>query len=231
MIRKVFYLEDDKKIGHMVKLSIETINDYCPIKVYLFEEYKEFSEALFSETPNLIILDLMLPDLDGFEVLKRLKMSEQYKDIPVIVVSAKISEYDRVKCIEAGAVNYFTKPFFGLMELNSFIKNFMNITNEKTIFTAGDIMIDDVNKIVMRKEEVIKLTKMEYDLLKYFVINKDICVTKVSLIKEIWNDSITLESRTVDAHIKTLRQKVFTDCLDKIETIPKQGYIFHYAKK
>lgn len=231
MIRRVYYLEDDEQVGFTIKTSLETINDVCPIKVDVFPNYKEFQIGLSEERPHLIIIDLMLPHVSGIDVLKGLKADPKYMDIPVIIVSAKIPEYERVTCLEAGALAYFTKPFFNLRELNSSVKNFLAIPKDDTIVVCCDLSLDSENRIALKDGVELNLSLKEFDLLKYFAKNNFKRITKKEIIENVWFNKLDEKSRTVDMHVKFLRQKVFVDNPDAIVTIPKYGYIFEYVPK
>ncbi len=228
MMKRVYYLEDDPKIALTVKMSIETLNTTFPVEVSIFEDYISFYDGLTQCKPNLIILDLNLPDVDGYEVLQNIKQNPNFSTIPVVVVSCKTGEYDRVKCLEAGAVAYYTKPFFGIIEFNTTIKNFMNVSSNQ-LLAYSNITIDHNSKVVTKDNKEVKLTSREYELLRYLILNKDKCISKEVLCKDIWNNSVDIKSRTVDMHIKILRQKVFYDDVDKLLTITKRGYKLVYA--
>lgn len=229
MIRKIYYIEDDETIGTMLKVSLETINEVCPLSVEVFPQYEPFREALDeSRLPDLIMIDLMLPTKDGYDILVELKNNPKYRDIPVIVVSAKLAEYERFICSEAGAVGYFTKPFFGLLELNSAIKTHMNIPKDDTIVVCGDLSIDSASLIVMRNGVELQLTQKEFELLKYFMKNNNIPLSKQQIYREVWHGELPVGSRTVDMHVNSLRKKVFPDDPSIIKTIMKFGYKFVY---
>lgn len=228
MLRRVYYLEDDEKLGFLIKKSLETLNDVCPIKVDLFTTHQAFKSGLTEAMPHLIMIDLMLPNVSGIDVLKELKANSKYKNIPVIIVSAKIAEYERVTCIEAGALAYFTKPFFSLRELNSSVKNFLDIPKDDTIVMCGDLCLDSGSRIALRNGKEINLSFKEFDLLKFFAQNNFKRVTKTEIVEKVWDNKIDEKSRTLDMHVKFLRQKVFSNNPEVITTIPKYGYIFEY---
>ena len=187
----IFCVEDDSNIRELVIYTLETTG----FKARGFEDGKEFLEALALETPELILLDIMLPGMDGLELLSKLKASPKNRDIPVIMLTAKGAEYDKVKALDAGADDYVTKPF-GMMELVSRIK---------------------------ADGEVVTLTLKEYELLKRLMKNPNIVMTRDCLLEDIWGYDFDGETRTVDVHVRTLRQKLGKSG-EKIETVRGVGY-------
>lgn len=229
MKRKIYYIEDDITIGNMLKLSLETINEVCPISVEVFLQYETFREALDeSRLPDLIMIDLMLPTKDGYDILVELKNNPKYRDIPVIIVSAKLAEYERYICSEAGAVGYFTKPFFGLLELNSAIKTHMNLPKDDTIIVCGNLALDSSLVMASRGDVVLELTQKEFELLRLFMKNNNVALSKQQIYREVWRGELPAGSRTVDMHVNLLRRKVFSDDPSVIKTITKFGYKFEY---
>lgn len=167
-------------------------------------------EALASETPELVLLDIMLPGEDGLEILKKLKNSSKTKDIPVIMVTAKGSEYDKVVGLDSGADDYVTKPF-GMMELISRIKAVLRRSGkqqDKTKLSVGEICLDTKKHEVKVDGESVVLTLKEFELLEKLMRNQGIVLTRDQLLTEIWGYDFDGETRTVDVHIRTLRQKL-----------------------
>lgn len=219
----IFCVEDDSNIRELVVYTLETTG----FEAKGFEEGKSFLEALALETPDLILMDIMLPGEDGISLLKRLKNSSKTKDIPVIMVTAKGAEYDKVKGLDLGADDYVTKPF-GMMELVSRIKAVLRRSgraNSKTedIIISGDLEIDTKKHEVKAEGEVVSLTLKEYELLKRLMQNPNIVMTRDSLLEDIWGYDFDGETRTVDVHIRTLRQKL-GNCGERIETVRGVGY-------
>ncbi len=232
MIRKIYYIEDDVNIARMLKLSLETINTVCPVSVEVFPQYESFKETLDSTSaPSMIIVDLMLPTKDGYEILLELKADPRYMDIPVIVVSAKLAEYERYLCHEAGAVGYFTKPYFGLKELNSAIKTHMRIPRNNTIVVCGDLALDSSTFVASRGGVILTLKQKEFDLLKYLARNNNVASSKQEIYKAVWGSELPKGSRSLDMHINLLRKKVFPENPSIIKTITKFGYKLEYATK
>ena len=204
----IFCVEDDSNIRELVVYTLETTG----FKARGFEDGKEFLEALALETPELVLMDIMLPGEDGIELLKRLKASPKTRDIPVIMVTAKGAEYDKGKGLDLGADDYVTKPF-GMMELISRIKAVLRRSQKgsnelQDIIKVGDIEIDTKKHEVTAAGEIVNLTLKEYELLKRLMKNSNIVMTRDLLLEEIWGYDFDGETRTVDVHVRTLRQKL-----------------------
>lgn len=219
----IFCVEDDSNIRELVVYTLEMTG----FQARGFEEGKSFLEALALETPDLILMDIMLPGEDGISLLKRLKNSSKTRDIPVIMVTAKGAEYDKVKGLDLGADDYVTKPF-GMMELVSRIKAVLRrsgATKKKAedIIVSGSLEINTKKHEVKADGEVIGLTLKEYELLKRLMENPNIVMTRDSLLEEIWGYDFDGETRTVDVHIRTLRQKL-GKCGERVETVRGVGY-------
>ena len=219
----IFCVEDDSNIRELVVYTLETTG----FKARGFEDGKEFLEALALETPELVLMDIMLPGEDGIELLKRLKASPKTRDIPVIMVTAKGAEYDKVKGLDLGADDYVTKPF-GMMELISRIKAVLRRSQKSSnelqdLIKVGDIEIDTKKHEVTASGEIVNLTLKEYELLKRLMKNSNIVMTRDLLLEEIWGYDFDGETRTVDVHVRTLRQKLGKSG-ERIETVRGVGY-------
>ena len=219
----IFCVEDDGNIRELVVYTLESTG----FQARGFEDGSSFLEALALETPELVLLDIMLPGEDGMELLRKLKASKKTKDIPVIMVTAKGAEYDKVKGLDAGADDYVTKPF-GMMELISRIKAVLrrsakgSVSSEDT-FEIGEIRLDPNKHEVTVHGEVVNLTLKEYELLKRLMKNSNIVLTRDQLLEDIWGYDFDGETRTVDVHVRTLRQKL-GDAGEQIETVRGVGY-------
>lgn len=171
-------------------------------------------EALKSEKPRLIVLDVMMPGLDGIEVLKKLKSSMEYKDIPVIMATAKGTEMDKIEGLNTGADDYLVKPF-GVMEMvarvNAVLRRTGNMSTGDDI-TVGLITLKQQEHVVISDGEKIELTHKEFKMLKLFMQNPHIVFSRERLMNEIWGTDYVGESRTVDVHIKTLRRNGTRTC-------------------
>ena len=219
----IFCVEDDSNIRELVVYTLETTG----FKARGFEDGREFLEALALETPELVLMDIMLPGDDGLELLKKLKASPKTREIPVIMVTAKGADYDKVKGLDLGADDYVTKPF-GMMELVSRIKAVLRRTRKdaqepQDIIAVGEIEINTKKHEVTAAGEVVNLTLKEYELLKRLMKNPNIVMTRDCLLEDIWGYDFDGETRTVDVHVRTLRQKL-GPCGEKIETVRGVGY-------
>ena len=182
-------------------------------------------EALAFETPELILLDIMLPGEDGLSLLKKLKNSAKTKEIPVIMVTAKGAEYDKVVGLDGGADDYVTKPF-GMMELVSRIKAVLRRTKkekEEGQYSVGSLSMDLKKHVVFVDGKQVTLTLKEFELLGRLVQNQNIVLTRDRLLEEVWGYDFDGETRTVDVHVRTLRQKLGS-AGDMIQTVRGVGY-------
>lgn len=189
-----------------------------------FENSTGLWEAIKKQRPELIILDVMLPGEDGLEILKKLRCSSSTEDIPVIMATARDSEYDAVLGLDSGADDYLTKPF-GMMEMISRIKAVLRRTNPKMNkpISYGEIVLDDSKHIVKVKGTPVSLTVKEYDLLRLFIDKPAHVFTRETLLSEIWGTDFIGESRTVDVHIGKLRTKLMEKG-NIIQTVRGVGY-------
>lgn len=191
-----------------------------------FADGNSMLEALKTEIPELIVLDIMLPGKDGVEVLKEIRIDSQTAKIPVIMATAKGTEMDKIHGLDTGADDYLVKPF-GMMEMVSRIKAVLRrcepVKNEDDIVSIGDIVLNDKEHIVTAKGENVNLTFKEYKILKLFMNNPDIVFSRDKLLSEVWGVDYLGESRTVDMHIKTLRQKL-GEAGAQIKTVIGVGY-------
>ena len=217
----IYCVEDDDNIRELVRYTFETTG----LQARGFADGSAFMEALAFDTPELILLDIMLPGDDGLELLKKLKSSSKTKNIPVIMVTAKGSEYDKVVGLDSGADDYVTKPF-GMMELVSRIKAVLRrsgkVEDRMDMETAG-VHVDVKKHEVTVDGKEISLTLKEFELLEKLMRNQGIVLTRDQLLTEIWGYDFDGETRTVDVHIRTLRQKL-GDKGEIIQTVRGVGY-------
>ena len=217
----IYCVEDDDNIRELVIYTLETTG----LKARGFAEGSAFMEALAFDTPELILLDIMLPGDDGLELLKKLKSSPKTKGIPVIMVTAKGTEYDKVIGLDSGADDYVTKPF-GMMELVSRIKAVLRRSGK--VEDRIDMELSGV-RMDIKKHEVtvdgkqVALTLKEFELLEKLMRNQGSVLTRDQLLTEIWGYDFDGETRTVDVHIRTLRQKLGTKG-EIIQTVRGVGY-------
>ena len=216
----IYIVEDDSSIRELEKYAL--LNSGFTVEG--FDNSKELYNALDTNLPVLIILDIMLPGEDGLNILKKIRQTPNYKYIPVIMVTAKTSEIDAVKGLDMGADDYITKPF-GVMELISRIKAVLRRTQTQKVNTVSldEITIDEERHIVYINGEQVELTYKEYEILKLLIINKGIVLTRDRLMENIWGYDFEQGNRTVDVHIQSLRKKLGPSG-DHIKTIRHVGY-------
>lgn len=221
MNRLIYIVEDDTAIKELESYAL--INS--EFSVDGFERGKELFDALTIKIPALILLDIMLPDEDGIHILKKIRSTMAYRDIPVIMVTAKTTEIDAVKGLDMGADDYITKPF-GVMELISRVKAVLRRTQKaehQQILIYKNIVIDEAQHKVFVDDEEIELTYKEYEVLKLLIINKGIVLTRDKIMESIWGYDFEQGNRTVDVHIQSLRKKVKSAGVH-IKTIRNVGY-------
>lgn len=219
---RIYIVEDDKNIREIEAFSLKNSG----YEVEEFPNAAEFYKRLEEVKPQLIVLDVMLPDDDGLNIVKRLRNSSTWKKIPIILVTAKTTEMDKVKGFDSGADDYLTKPF-GVMELISRVKALLRRTMEledEKILTFSNIVLDTEKHLVKVDGEQIELTYKEFQLLKLFLRNIGIVMNRETIMDKIWGTDYEGESRTLDMHIKTLRQKMGTSG-NRIKTIRNVGYV------
>lgn len=215
----IYCIEDDESIRDLIIYALT--NSGYEAKGF------ESGEVLYDNSePDLILLDIMLPGDDGYTILKNLKLNTKTSTIPVIMLTSKTNEYDKVKGLDMGADDYIEKPF-GVMELISRIKAVLrrsNKTEELTDeFCVEDLCIDNKKHIVTANGNEITLTYKEYELLNYLMKNKGLVISRDKLLSEVWGYDFEGESRTVDVHVRTLRLKL-GDAGKLIQTIRSVGY-------
>lgn len=217
----IYCVEDDSNIRELVVYTLESTG----FKARGFEDGKAFTEALAFETPELVLLDIMLPGEDGIEILKKVRNNARTRNIPVIMLTAKGSEYDKVIGLDTGADDYITKPF-GMMELVSRIKAVLRRTTknkEETTYHIENLLIDVEKHKVKVDGKTVTLTLKEFELLEILMKNRYIVLSRDRLLEEIWGYDFSGETRTVDVHVRTLRQKLGS-AGELIETVRGVGY-------
>lgn len=220
----IYILEDDDNIRKLINYTLVSQG----FEVQDFAQPSDFWVALEEKRPQLLLLDIMLPQEDGISILKKLRANQKTSPVPVIMLTAKDSEYDVVTGLDAGADDYVTKPF-GMMALVSRIKavlrRYEKNDSRKEQLEAGDIKIDENQHTVFCGPKQLFLTVKEFDLLVLLIKNRGNVLTREQLLEHIWDISADVESRTVDVHIRTLRQKL-GPAGEAIETIRGVGYKF-----
>lgn len=215
----IYIVEDDESISEIETIALKNSGH----NVFTFTNAKLFFDKIETILPDLIILDLMLPDKDGNEIVKELKNNPETKMIPVMMVTAKTSELDMVKGLENGADDYIKKPF-SVIELVTRVKVLLRRNQkEDQDIILDNIVINQKRRQVSIDDHIIELTYKEYELLKYLMINQSIVVTRESIMDHVWKDAY-YETRTVDAHIKTLRRKLGPSG-NHIRTVRNVGYV------
>lgn len=217
----IYIVEDDKNISEIESYALKN-SGYL---VDTFENAKTFWSRVQDRKPDLVLLDVMLPDSDGIEVLKKMRRNPDTRRVPVIMVTAKSSEIDKVKGLDNGADDYITKPF-GIMELISRVKAILRRINqdeEEKQLVFQNITLDCEKRQVTLDGENCELTYKEFELLKLFLQNAGIVMTRETIMEKVWGIDFEGESRTLDMHIKTLRQKL-GDAGKHIKTVRNVGY-------
>lgn len=219
----IYIVEDDTNIREIESFALKNSG----YNIADFESALEFNKALQNKIPDLILLDIMLPDEDGLMILKRLRSTPETKKIPIIMVTAKTTEIDKVKGLDSGADDYITKPF-GIMELISRVKALLRRSGdyEEKVISVGDIIIDDSKHTVTVAGELCELTYKEYELLKLLMNNMGIVLKREVIMERIWGIDFEGESRTLDMHIKTLRKKLGNGG-QFIKTVRNVGYVIN----
>ncbi|MDR2601458.1 MAG: response regulator transcription factor [Spirochaetaceae bacterium] len=221
---KIFAVEDDDNIRELVLYALKAAG----FDAYGFHSAKPFYASLneAESPPRLILLDIMLQGEDGVSILKRLKADEKHRSIPVIMLTARNAEYDRIKGLDLGADDYITKPF-SIMELIARIRAVLRRcapqTSEAVELKTDSIILNTNKRNVYINEKEILLTYKEFELLRYLIQNKGLVLTREKILEHVWGYEFFGESRTVDMHIKSLRQKL-KEKGEIIKTVRNVGY-------
>lgn len=218
---KVYCVEDDESIRQLIVYALKNGG----FEAVGFEDGNKFLSKVHNFMPDLILLDIMLPGENGLKILEKLKTDSTLKEIPVIMLTAKTSEFDKVKGLDMGADDYISKPF-GIMELISRVKAVLrrtSIPSSSNVLSLDDISIDYEKRTITTEGKTIDLTYKEFELLYYLLKNQDIVLTREMIMNQIWGFNFEGETRTVDVHIATLRQKL-GEKGKLIQTIRNVGY-------
>lgn len=217
----IYIVEDDKNIREIEMFALKNSG-------YLVEEFenaKTFFSRITEKVPDLVLLDIMLPDMDGLEIVKKLRSRPDTVRVPIILVTAKTTELDKVKGLDIGADDYLTKPF-GVMELISRVKALLRrsraLQDDKQL-VFGVITLDSERREVNVDGELCELTFKEFELLKLLMVNAGIVLHRDTIMSDVWGTDYEGESRTLDMHIKTLRQKL-GEAGNMIKTVRNVGY-------
>lgn len=217
----IYCVEDERNIRELLVYTLGTTG----FEAKGIRNGKELRKALKEEIPQLILLDIMLPGEDGYSILEKLKSNQETRDIPVIMVTAKEAEYDKVRALDSGADDYITKPF-GMMEFIARVKAVLRRATKqagKKEYTYKGLTIHVDRHQVFDRERAVELTLKEFELLRYLMENQGIVLSRDQILEKIWGYEYAGETRTVDVHIRTLRQKL-GDSGFLIETVRGVGY-------
>ena len=203
---KVAIVEDDESIRNLVQYALENsgmeVSGYC--------DGRAFTESLSRQIPQTLLLDIMLPDEDGISILRRLKSDAATAQLPVIMLTAKSGEFDKVQCLDSGADDYVVKPF-GVMELISRIRALArrsNLEAQDHLLTCGGISVDIPRHRVWSSGEEVQLTLKEFDLLALLMSNRGVVLNRDRIMSAVWSCDFEGETRTIDIHVNTLRKKL-----------------------
>lgn len=226
-MQKIYIVEDDKNIAEIEQFALKNAG----YSVEIFKKAKDFEEKIKAEYPDLVILDVMLPDRDGLSILRDLRTGAGTAKIPIIMVTAKTTEMDKVKGLDQGADDYITKPF-GIMELISRVKAVLRragLDDAAMNLEFEGIVLDDAKHQVTIDGNPCELTFKEYELLKMLMQNSGIVLQRGQILDRVWGIDYEGESRTLDMHIKTLRKKM-DDKGALVQTVRNVGYTLNYRK-
>lgn len=217
----IYIVEDDESIREIETIALKNSN-YI---VSAFENAKEFYKKLEELVPDLILLDVMLPDESGYDIVRKLRKRPATQDIPIIMVTAKTTEMDMIKGLDGGADDYIKKPF-SIMELITRVKALLRRTakEEPKLLKLDDLVIDHERHVVTVNNEPVDLTYKEYELLRLLMSSQGIVMTREVIMRSVWDTDFEGETRTVDMHIKTLRHKL-GDYGSRIKTVRNVGYV------
>ncbi len=217
----IYIVEDDTNIREIETFTLKNSG----YQVMDFSCAREFYRAIKEKTPDCVLLDIMLPDEDGMEILQKLRKNKETRRLPIILVTAKTTELDRVKGLDTGADDYIIKPF-GVMELISRVKALLRRSmgeEREKLLQVGEIVMDDEKHKVFVGGQLCDLTYKEYELLHMLMQNRGIVLSRNVIMDRIWDMSCDVESRTLDVHLKTLRAKL-GESASHIKTIRNVGY-------
>ena len=217
----IYIVEDDESIREIESIALKNSN-YI---VSAFENAKEFYKKLDELVPDLILLDVMLPDESGYDIVRKLRKRPVTQEIPIIMVTAKTTEMDMIKGLDGGADDYIKKPF-SIMELITRVKALLRRTakEEPKLLKLDDLVIDHERHVVTVNNEPVDLTYKEYELLRLLMGSQGIVMTREVIMRSVWDTDFEGETRTVDMHIKTLRHKL-GDYGSRIKTVRNVGYV------
>ncbi|HJA63621.1 MAG TPA: response regulator transcription factor [Candidatus Intestinimonas stercoravium] len=219
MAETIVIVEDDESIREMLRYYFRSVGYH----VESYESGEAYFEAEREQVPSLFILDIMLPGMDGLEILRRIRSDPALKDVPTLMLTARTSEMDKVKGLESGADDYVVKPF-GIMELQARVKALLRRTGRnktEEVIICGDLEIDPAAREVRKAGVPVELTYKEFELLKLLASRRGMVLSRDDILQAVWDYNFAGETRTVDMHVKTLRQKLGEGY---IQTVRGVGY-------
>ena len=221
MARNILVVEDDRNISDLIRMYLEKEG----FEVRSAYDGGKAIEEYDKQAPDMVLLDIMLPDEDGLSILKSLRTRADTQKIPVILVTAKSTEIDKVKGLDGGADDYIAKPF-GVMEMIARVKALLRRSGgaEESLMTCGNVTLDSEKRMVYVDGKPVELTYKEFELLKLLMKNHGIVISRDVIMERVWDSSFEGESRTIDVHVRTLRQKL-GDGGALIKTIRNVGYM------
>ncbi len=215
----IVIIEDDESIREMLRYYFRSVG----YEVACFESGEDYFEKAGEVKPSLYILDIMLPGMDGLEILRRIRADARLEETPVLMLTARTSEMDKVKGLETGADDYVVKPF-GIMELQARVKALLRRAGRprtESVLTCGDLEIDPAAREVRKNGVPVELTYKEFELLRLLCAHRGMVLTRDDILQAVWDYDFAGETRTVDMHVKTLRQKLGEGY---IQTVRGVGY-------
>ncbi len=218
----IYIVEDDPDIREIETIALKNSN----YQVYEFERASDFYKKAEEALPDLVLLDVMLPDESGYEIIRKIRRNPSACKIPVIMVTAKTTEMDMIRGLDEGADDYIRKPF-SVMELIARVRALLRRTaaeKEEKFFTLGTLFLDNERHAVYVEDRQVELTFKEFELLRHMMSNPGVVLSRENIMSKVWGIDFEGESRTVDMHIKTLRQKL-GDAGSKIKTVRNVGYV------
>ena len=226
-MQTIYVIEDDENIRNLVKIALEGYG----YQVITFESAEPAVENVENAMPSLAVFDLMLPGMSGLDAIKLIRQKDKVSKLPIIILTAKDKEYDKVTGLDGGADDYMTKPF-GVLELAARVRSLLRRVEEKpekqssSTVSYGELQINHAAREVYMKGQLLNLTYKEYELLNYLVENQNRVVEREELLNELWDYTAEVETRTLDIHIKTLRKKLGEEGSSYIKTVRSVGYRF-----
>jgi two-component system, OmpR family, alkaline phosphatase synthesis response regulator PhoP len=215
----IYSVEDDKDIAHIINLTLSKAG----YQIEVFNNGKDFLNALKKKKPNMVLLDMMLPDIPGQELIKKIRDNSQYDDMDVIIISANRMIIDKIDGLDLGADDYIEKPF-DILELMSRINARVRRVRKSSKLEVGGIKLDLDKHICYKNGKLIKLTPREFDILSLILSKKGAIVKREEVLTKIWGTDVSLETRTIDMHINSIRKKIADTNASVIVTLYGVGF-------